>query len=545
MATAEVRLPALISDHMVLQQQGPARVWGWASPGERVTVSFAGQSPSTTADATGHWSIWLTSLKPGKSADMTVAGTNKLVVHDVLVGEVWVGSGQSNMERAVHFSPDEARIDAQSKDDEVRLFMVPHRVAEQPVDDVQGKWETADARSIRNFSALLYFFGRDLKAEKHVPVGLIESAYGGTLIESWESRPVLDHTPGLEFVNTEWAATLAKMPQMMADWQTKTDAWKATLSPEDRAKADAGKVVNGAPGKPRGAGSQAEPAGLYNGMIAPITLYTVRGILWNQGENNAGTDAQSYRYRQLFLAMIEDWRRAWGEPTLPFLFAQLSRYHSNGYPMLRESQAQALHLAHTGMMVSIDVGLKPTPLVEDAVHYPDKETLGKRMLRLADQVVYGEPVEGSGPVLSRLTVHSTADGKQALQLWFTETQGGLLLKAPPQPQWATLTAQTPPAQTADGKAITLVPPTDEELARAFMVAGDDGKFVNATVEIDGNTLLLRSEKVPAPVAVCYAWEGLAPALPLWNGAGLPASPFRAALNGRAEPVCPTIAAATK
>lgn len=124
LASAEVRLPALISDHMVLQQQGPARIWGWASPGEHVTVSFAGQSPSATADATGHWSVWLTSLKPGKSSDMTIAGTNTLVVHDVLVGEVWVGSGQSNMERAVHFSPDEARINAQAKDDEVRLFMV-------------------------------------------------------------------------------------------------------------------------------------------------------------------------------------------------------------------------------------------------------------------------------------------------------------------------------------------------------------------------------------------------------------------------------------
>jgi sialate O-acetylesterase len=280
-------------------------------------------------------------------------------------------------------------------------------------------------------------------------------------------------------------------------------------------------------------------------MIAPITPYSVRGILWNQGENNAGTQEQSYRYRLLFLAMIEDWRRAWGEPALPFLFAQLSRYHGGGYPILRESQAEALRLAHTGMMVSIDVGLKPSPLVEDAVHYPDKETLGKRMLRLADQVAYGEPVEGSGPILSRVTVHSTADGRQALQLWFTETQGGLVLKAPPQPQWATLTPQTPPAQTADGKAITFVPPTEGELARAFMIAGEDGKFANATAEIDGTTLLLRSEGVPAPVAVCYDWQDLVPAVVLWNGAGLPASPFRAALDGRAVPVCPAIPVVTK
>ena len=206
--------------------------------------------------------------------------------------------------------------------------------------------------------------------------------------------------------------------------------------------------------------------------------------------------------------------------------------------MLRESQAQALQMSNTGMIVTLDVGLKPSPLVDDAVHYPNKKTLGERMLRLADKVAYGDAVEGSGPVLTQVTAKMAADGKQELQLWFREVEGGLVLKAPPQPQWGLLTAETPAADTADGKAIVMVPPTTEEIARAFVIAGEDGRFTPAKAEIAGNSVILRSDSVQAPVAVCYAWEDLAPAVPLWNGAGMPASPFRAALDGRAEPQCP-------
>jgi sialate O-acetylesterase len=528
-AHAEVRLPALISDHMVLQQNGPARVWGWAAPGELVTVHFAGQTASANADTSGHWTVWLHNLKPGKSADMTIAGTNKLVVHDVLVGEVWVCSGQSNMERALYFSNNYDKVKAAASNPSIRLFHADHAVAEQPAEDIRGKWELADAKSTRTFSALAYYFSRELQAERHEPVGLIESAYGGTEIQAWMSRDALAFTPALEFVEQDWAAKLADMPRLMADYEVKLAAWKTTLNDADRKKVQAGKLLLNEPGKPRGAGSQAEPVGLYNGMIAPLTPYSIRGILWNQGENNAGPDA--FRYRTMFLPMIEDWRKAWGEGEIPFLFVQLSRYRSSGYfPLIRESQQAALQLAHTGMVVSADVGM-----VSD-VHYPDKVTLGHRMRLLADNVAYGQPVEASGPTLQEVTA-----GRGSLRLWFSDTTGGLQLRTPPDPNFAPLTAGTSPADTADGKAVVAVPIPPAALARSFVIAGADGRFFPATPTIDGATLVLHSEQVAQPTQVCYEWEDTALAMVLWNVAGLPASPFRASLDGRALPSCPFMA----
>jgi sialate O-acetylesterase len=290
------------------------------------------------------------------------------------------------------------------------------------------------------------------------------------------------------------------------------------------------------PPKPRGVGSQNEPSGLYNGMVAPLTKYSIRGILWNQGENNAGPKA--FRYRALFTAMIEDWRQAWGEGDIPFLFVQLSRYASSGYyPLLRESQAEALHLAKTGMVVSVDVGMAKD------VHYPDKATLGDRMFRVAERVAYGKDVAASGPRLRELTAQGST-----LRLWFDGTDGGLAFKTPPVPEWGTLTAETKPADTADGKAIVYVPPTAQQVANAFQIAGSDGRFYPATVRVsssvdikDGGdwlSVLLSSESVPAPAQVCYAWQDTAPAVVLWNGAGFPASPFRASLVPGELPACP-------
>ncbi len=528
-ASAEVRLPALISDHMVLQQQGPARVWGWASPGERVTVSFDGQTSSATADTSGHWNVWLVALKPGKSADMTIAGTNKLVVHDVLVGEVWICSGQSNMERALYFSNDFAAVQAAATNPQIRLFHADHAVAEVPAEDIQGKWEVADAKSVRNFSALAYFFGRELQAERHEPVGLIESSYGGTSIEAWLSKDALASTPALDFVGQDWEKVLAYIPLHTAEWETKMAAWKTTLGAEDLKKVEAGKLLTNEPPKPRGAGSQSEPSGLYNGMIAPLTPYSIRGILWNQGENNAGD--KGFRYRTMFLAMIEDWRKAWGQGQVPFLFVQLARYRSNGYfPLLRESQHEALQLANTGMVVSADVGM-----VSD-VHYPDKATLGHRMRLVADKVAYGQAIEASGPELQQLTA---ADG--TLRLWFSDTAGGLRLRTPPSPDFAPLTPQTPAAETADHKAVVMTPIPPAAPARAFMIAGEDGHFFPATPMIEGSTIMLHSDQVTQPTQVCYEWEDTALAMILWNGTGLPASPFRAALDGRSLPSCPLMA----
>jgi len=528
-AFADVRLPAPISDHMVLQQNAPVRIWGWSKPGEAVTVAFQGQSAAATADAEGRWCVWLKALKPAASADLTVTGENRIVVHDVLVGEVWVASGQSNMERAVHFSQNLDAVQAHAFNPQLRLFHADHAVSAHPAEDIKGSWEIADSKTILNFAATAYFFGQKLQQETHQPVGLIESAYGGTPIESWMSAESLARNPSLAFVQKEWDEVLAGYPDAMKAYQQKFDVWKKGLSVEDRKAVENGKMLPGAPVKPRGAGSQAEPSGLYNGMIAPLTPYSIRGIVWYQGENNNKNAHEAYHYRDLFVAMIRDWRAAWGEGDLPFLFMQLARYRSNGlFPMLRESQSAALALANTGMVVTADAGM-----VGD-VHYPDKETVGARLLLAVRKVAYHEPVAASGPRLRQVTSE-----KNSLRLWFDEAESGLQLKPVPLPVFAPLTPQVPPERIADGKAVEFVPVDAEASARAFLIAGRDGIFFPAqTVMIDGQSLLLRSERVQEPTQVCYAWDDKTPAMLLWNGAGLPASPFRAALEPRLEPACP-------
>ena len=513
---------------MVLQQGGPAHVWGWATPGEQVSVRFASQQQMTTTDEGGRWSVWLNDLRPSDSGELVIEGKNKITIRDVVAGEVWVASGQSNMERALHYSLDADRVMARSANSMLRLFIVNHAVASVPAEDVQGVWVLANANSVKNFSAAAYFFGEKLQSARKVPVGVIESNFGGTKIEAWMSADSINRNPQLSFVTKEWADVLAKMPHLMTDWQDKTAAWRQTATEADRASFDAGKPVAGAPAKPRGVGSQAQPTGLYNGMIAPLMKYSIRGVIWNQGENNNNSAHGAYYYRDLFTTMIEDWRQGWGEGNFPFFFVQLSRYKSNGtYPLLRESQMKGLSLVNTGMAVTADLGM-----VGD-VHYPDKEPQGERLFRLAEHRVYGVPVADSGPLVRELTREGNT-----LRVWFDSTDGGLLLKAAPVPIFGLLTQQTPPELTADGKSVTLEPVPPEAIANAFQVAGSDGVFYPGTAHIDGQTLLVTSTEVSIPEQVCYGWEDRVPAMILWNGAGLPASPFRIALKPRKEPACP-------
>jgi sialate O-acetylesterase len=226
--------------------------------------------------------------------------------------------------------------------------------------------------------------------------------------------------------------------------------------------------------------------------------------------------------------MIRDWRRAWGQGDMPFLVMQLSRCKYNGlYPLIRESQMQALALTNTALVVTADVGM-----VGD-VHYPDKQTVGHRVYLAAQKVAYGQNVQASGPVLRQMTADHGA-----LRLWFSQVDSGLVVKPAPVPVFELLTPQTPPELTADGKAIAFIQPTPEAVARALVIAGDDGIFYPAELTVEGSTLLARSAQVPHPTQVCYAWDDKTPAIVLWNGAGLPASPFRKALDPGVEPACP-------
>jgi len=381
-----VKLPALISDHMVLQRGAPVRVWGSADPGEAVRVEFQGQTVAVKAAESGKWSTWLRPLAAAGPLEMRI---NDLVIHDVLVGEVWVASGQSNMEfklqQAVNHDEEVAKADYPM----IHLFQVKRAVADQPAEDVVGTWQVCTPASAKTFSAVQYFFARHLLANLHVPMGMIESDWGGTPAQSWTSKEALAADPALKFVLDYWDGALAKYPGAKAAWEQRLSAWETTAA-EARA---AGRNAPPRPGQPEGPGHPNTPAGLWNGMIAPLVPYTIRGALWYQGESNANSDLHAYNYRRLFGAMIQDWRNRWGQGDFPFLFVQLANYQTNGrWPVLRESQTETLRLANTAMAVTIDVGEAKD------IHPKNKQDVGLRLALAARAIAYGQAVEYSGPM---------------------------------------------------------------------------------------------------------------------------------------------------
>ena len=327
-AQANVKLPAVLSDRMVVQQGAPVRIWGSADPGEAVTVSFHGRKAAAKADSAGKWKLSLKPVKPGGPYEMTVSGQNTIVLKDVLVGEVWIGSGQSNMVLSVARSKDPEQEIAAANFPRIRLFKVKLAVAEAPAEDVEGSWQICTPETVRDFSAIGYFFSRDIQQDRHVPVGFIQSAWGGTPAEAWTSRRAMDAQPALKSVFDDWGKTLAAYPDAKVKYDKQVETWEA-----------AGKK-DPAPRPPVGPGHQYTPGGLYNAMIAPLTPLSMRGVLWYQGENNA-RKGRDYLYRTLMKTLIEDWRGVWGEGDFPFLFVQLPNYNKGeegAWPVLRESQ---------------------------------------------------------------------------------------------------------------------------------------------------------------------------------------------------------------
>ena len=475
---AAVKLPALISDHMVLQRGVPVRVWGWADPGEPVRVDFQGQTAAAKADGAGKWAAWLRPLAAAGPLELSVTASNSITVKDVLVGEVWVGSGQSNMEFALQNAVNHDDEIAHADYPLIRLFIVKRVVADKPADDVEGSWQLCSPQSAPRFSAVEYFFGRHLYQTLHVPMGLIESNWGGTPAQSWTSRQALDADPMLKFISDDWDRVLERYPASKEKYDRQIEDWSQAVA---AAKASGAKPPN-RPGQPAGPGHPNTPAGLYNGMIAPLTPYAIRGVIWYQGESNA-SEAHAYTYRRLFAAMIEDWRARWGEGDFPFLFVQLANFKTNGWwPVLRESQTETLRLRNTGMAVAIDVG------ESGDIHPKNKQDVGKRLALAALHIAYHEPGEYSGPLYRQATPEASG-----MRVWFTHAEG------------------------LQGKGGTPV--------AGFTLAGADGNFVPAEAKIEGDTVLVSSPQVANPVAVRYAWAD-DPVCNLINLAGLPAGPFR-------------------
>ncbi|MFW6163602.1 MAG: sialate O-acetylesterase [Planctomycetota bacterium] len=446
-AAADVRLPAVFGDRMVLQQGRPVPVWGWAKPGEAVTVTIAGQTRSAEADAEGAWAVELAPLKPGGPHEMTVKGTNELTVGDVLVGEVWLCSGQSNMAMTVGRSRNAAQEAAGATYPQIRHFRVGRRSAAEPQQDCKGSWAVCSPKTVKGFTAAGYFCGRHLHKHLKVPVGLINASVGGTPIEFWTPRSATE--------DPAFRKTL--------------DNWRKTVGAE----------------KP---GSKILPFGqLYNGMVAPLRPYALRGVLWYQGERNCRMGTQ-WLYRLLLPRLIESWRAAWGQGQFPFLYVQLPNWRGHhkdietDWAAMRDSMLQALAVPKTGMAVTIDVG--------DArdIHPKNKQAVGERLALAARAVAYGEELCWCGPICDGMTVEA---GKARLR--FRHVCDGLVARG-------------------------------GEL-KGFAIAGADRTFVPATARIDGEDVVVWSPKVKQPVAVRYAWSN-DPTCNLYNQAGLPASPFR-------------------
>jgi sialate O-acetylesterase len=487
-ASAEVKLPALISDNMVLQQGRKVALWGTAEPGEQVTVTLGSEKGTGAADVEGRWKVELGPLKAGGPSEMTVAGKNTLTLHNVVVGEVWICSGQSNMEMAVGNSPRAwgGVLNAEKEISNgtypmIRQFTVKKVVAGQPQKDATGQWVAATPQTVGEFSAVAYFFGRELHKVLGVPVGLIDSSWGGTPAEAWTSAPALAAEPELKTLLRDWEQKVADYPQLLERFRKDLQQWEQSAQ---QAEAEGKPAVRPPemPADPRGNPWRA--AGLYNGMIAPLISYTIAGAIWYQGESNAG---RAYQYRKLFPAMIRDWRRAWGQGDFPFLFVQLASYIQEYSPKtcwaeLREAQTMTLSLPNTGMAVTVDIG-DPYD-----IHPKNKQEVGRRLALAAEAIAYGRKVAYSGPLYDSMSIEG-----DSVRLRFQHVDGGLVTK---------------------GGAL-----------KGFEVAGEDRKFFEAEAKVSSDTVVVRSSTVPRPVAARYAWADY-PECNLFNKAGLPASPFR-------------------
>jgi sialate O-acetylesterase len=498
---ANVVLAPLFSDHAVLQRDKPAPIWGHADAGEKVTVSFAGQTRSTIAGNDGRWIVLLDALPATTtSAELTVAGRNALVIHDVVVGEVWICSGQSNMEFAVAPQPgwqERMKVKPLNSEAEIaaahfpllRHVRIEHQVATSPADSVSTSgWKPATPENVGEFTAVGYFFGRDLQQKLGVPVGLIDSSWGGTPIESWLSPAALDQAPEFAWVREKWEQNLAAYPALKADYESRLATWtaaEAAAKAGPKAAYSAWLKQHPKPRGPRGPGDPWTPAGLFNGMINPLLPYALRGVVWYQGESNAD-HAESYH--ALFAAMITAWRGHFGQGDIPFYWVNLANYTvpsdttGQTYAFLREAQTQTLSLPNTGQALAIDIG-DPTN-----IHPANKQEVGRRLALLAKNRVYGITSDDTGPTFAGATREGAA-----LRVRFDHVSGGLIAHdQPPQP---------------------------------LEIAGVDLVFHPATAKIDRDTLLVSAPEVKEPVAVRYAWKN-APEANLYNGAGLPATPFR-------------------
>lgn len=487
-AGAKLRLPAIISDHMALQSGRPTTLWGWADAGEKVTVTFLDSEGKSLANGTasandeGKWTVRLPALASGAAGKIEIAcgPEERRVIQDVIVGEVWLAAGQSNMDFVLKSSSTAEKALASASQPEIRLFKVKHSAPKAAADDVQGKWVPADPNSATSFSAVAWHFGFALHRELQAPVGMIAAAWGGTPIEAWLPPAAMSQFPkAARYLEAAYARGVSSYPARLADYEKNLSAWKAA-NPSEAAAASK------PPKAPPVPNEKNLPSHCYNGMISGLVPYALQGAIWYQGEANGSRPAE---YAKLFPELVKSWRGVFENPDLSFFYVELANMENpptvesipGGWAWIREAQASILSMPNTGMATAIDVG-DPRD-----IHPKDKETVGDRLAKQALEKTYRKPGVLSSP---RYRSHEIEKGK--IRVHFDNAEG-LYTKTNPIP--------------------------------GFVVRGQNGQWLKAEARIEGTDILVWNETVPNPEAVRYAWESN-PTITVRNKTDLPLLPFR-------------------
>ena len=487
---ADIKLPAVIGSNMIIQRDLPMKLWGWAEPKESVTVKVEGRViGSAIADEKGNWSVQLPARKAGAVPDMIIEGKNTITLQNLLAGDVWVCSGQSNMAMTIRRTPriyfggiDNADAEvAAANYSGIRLFTVTEvEKGLKPLTDCVGEWKVCSSVNIEDFSATAYFFGRDLHQKLNVPVGLIVSAVGGSSAEAWTSKEVFDNpaaAAGTRGYDDEYPGLVVQYDKQFAEWQKDSEEAKAK-----------GLTVPREPKKPATTKYfYAKWGSFYNSMIYPITPLRIKGAIWYQGEANAG---RASAYVPLLTNMIGSWRQVWNQGNFPFLIAQLANCRLSALPVdgtwaeLREAQTKVAETVPAcGMALAYDTGGP-----NGSLHPMNKQTIGARLALVALKDVYNQAVVSSGPVFENANFK-----KDCAIVKFKNIGGGLVSK------------------NGDVKG--------------FTIAGEDQRFVPAEAKIEGSSVVVKSSEVISPKAVRYGWADN-PTVTLYNREGLPAQPFR-------------------
>jgi sialate O-acetylesterase len=474
MVRGDVKVPAIFGSHMVLQRDQKDRVWGWADPGEEVTVRIGGQRHATAAGADGRWQVMLDPMQVGGPHTLFIEGKNTIKLDDVLIGEVWICSGQSNMQMSVAGANDADLEIATAKYPMIRLITVPNLGTQEPQKDFRGQWQACLPNTTAGFSAVGYFFGRRLFHMLGVPIGLINDSWGGSACEAWIRRDILAADAKYAPMLKRWE----KLEKDFADWKTAVARAKSDGTPPPKAPPHLEDMMRG----------NSRPGNIYNGVLKPTIGFGIRGVIWYQGESNAG---RAYQYRDLFPLMIKSWRDEWGQGDFSFYWVQIADFlaetpqpKESMWAEVREAQTMTLKLPKTGEAVIIDKG------EGNDIHPRNKQDVANRLARWALARDYGVKIAFQSPIYQAMEKHGNK-----VTIRFDHFGGGLK-------------------------------PFDVNEPCGFAIAGSDRKFVNAHAKIVGpGTIEVWSESVSEPAAVRYAWADN-PICNLYSAEGLPLTPFR-------------------